>query len=54
LPATLGEIKEVPIPIDPTTGGAFDYRIEDETAVLSSTERKFVYLDTRFEVTVRH
>ena len=52
LPATLGEIKEVPVPLDPATGGPFAYRIEGETAVLSSTEKKIVIPDVQYEITI--
>jgi hypothetical protein len=34
LPATLDEITEVPLPIDPMTGKAFEYKREGETAIL--------------------
>ena len=36
LPATLADIKEVPIPIDPMTGKDFAYKMEDGKAVLSA------------------
>jgi hypothetical protein len=36
LPATLDEIKEVPIPLNPVTGKAFGYRVEGSTAVLDA------------------
>jgi hypothetical protein len=36
LPSTLGEITEVPIPIDPVTGKDFDYTLADGKAVLSA------------------
>jgi hypothetical protein len=36
LPAALADISEVPIPIDPVTGNAFDYEISGDTAVLSA------------------
>jgi len=52
LPATLDEIKEVPVPLDPTTGGPFAYRIEGETAVLNSTAKKIVHLDVQYEITI--
>ncbi len=52
LPATLGEIKEVPVPLDPATGGPFAYRIEGETAVLSSTEKKIIIPDVQYEITI--
>jgi hypothetical protein len=34
LPPSLGEIPEVPIPVNPVTGKAFPYRIEGDVAVL--------------------
>jgi hypothetical protein len=52
LPGKLEEITEVPVPLDPVTGGAFAYRLEGETAVLSSSEKKFIYPDTQFEITI--
>lgn len=36
LPGSLDEVRAVPVPIDPTTGRPFAYRIEGEAAVLSS------------------
>lgn len=36
LPATLGEITKVPIPLDPTTGNEFEYRVDDGNAVIES------------------
>ena len=36
LPATLDEIKEVPIPLNPVTGKAFRYHLEGKTAVLDA------------------
>ena len=36
LPATLDEIKEVPIPLNPATGKAFPYHLEGKTAVLDA------------------
>ncbi len=35
LPASLDDIRDVPIPVDPLTGKAFDYRREGERARLS-------------------
>ena len=35
LPATLAEITEVPVPIDPATGKPFEYKLEGTTATLS-------------------
>ncbi len=52
LPATLGDIKEVPVPLDPTTGGPFVYRLDGEAAVLSSTEKKIVIPDVQYEITI--
>jgi len=36
LPATLDEIKDVPIPLNPVTGKAFGYHLEGKTAVLDA------------------
>jgi hypothetical protein len=36
LPATLDEIKEVPIPLNPVTGKPFGYHLEGQTAVLDA------------------
>ncbi len=36
LPGALGEITEVPIPIDPVTGKEFEYRVEEGKAVLAA------------------
>ena len=36
LPATLDEIKEVPIPLNPMTGKPFPYHLEGKTAVLDA------------------
>lgn len=35
LPGSLDEIKTVPIPVDPATDAAFDYRVENEKATIS-------------------
>jgi hypothetical protein len=36
LPTTLDEIKDVPIPLDPMTDQAFEWKVEGETAVLKA------------------
>ncbi len=36
LPATLADIKEVPLPVCPLTGKSFEYRLEGERALLSA------------------
>jgi len=36
LPTSLNEIKDVPIPIDPTTGHAFEYKLEGGRGILES------------------
>jgi predicted Rdx family selenoprotein len=36
LPQTLKEIVAVPVPLNPITGGAFDYKIEDGKAILEA------------------
>jgi hypothetical protein len=52
LPAKLAEITSVTVPLDPTTGGPFVYRLAGETAVLSSTEKKIVIPDVQYEITI--
>jgi len=51
LPETLEAITEVPIPVDPLMGAAFDYRLEGETAHLKSLAPR-LNPDTRFEITI--
>jgi hypothetical protein len=34
LPASLAQIKEVPMPLNPVTGKPFPYRLENQTAIL--------------------
>lgn len=36
LPATLADVTEVPVPLDPMTGQAFTYRLEDGKAILEA------------------
>ncbi len=43
---------EVPVPLDPATGRAFEYRVDGDTAVLTSAEKGLVIPDTQFEITV--
>jgi hypothetical protein len=38
LPATLADIKEVPLPVCPATGKPFEYRLEGDTAFLSTPD----------------
>jgi hypothetical protein len=38
LPASLADIKEVPLPVCPATGKPFDYRLEGDTALLSTPD----------------
>jgi hypothetical protein len=40
LPDKLEEIGETPVPVNPMTGQAFDYRVEGDTAVLSDSDAK--------------
>jgi hypothetical protein len=53
LPAALDDISEVPVPLDPATSRAFGYRLEGNTAVLTSADRQSVYPDTRIEITIK-
>ena len=52
LPNSLDQITEVPVPRDPATGGPFAYRLEGDTAILTSTQKGLVIPDTQFEITV--
>jgi hypothetical protein len=52
LPAALDQITEVPVPLDPVSGRAFDYRLNGDTAFLTSAEKGIVNPDTQFEITV--
>ena len=36
LPATLSEVKVVPVPTDPGTGRPFEYRLDGNAATVSS------------------
>ena len=37
LPASLDDVTEVPLPVNPFTGKPFEYRLEGKTAVLEAT-----------------
>ena len=39
LPEKLDDIKEVPVPLDPVTGGSFDYKLDGQTATLEGLYR---------------
>jgi hypothetical protein len=57
LPAKLADITEVPIPRDPVTGQAFEYRVEDGKAVLTGPapagERPHGSNSIRYEITLK-
>lgn len=57
LPASLDDIRAVPIPLDPLTGKAFDYRLEGERARLSGLappgEAAQSHNVIRYEITLR-
>lgn len=57
LPATLDDITEVPIPLDPMTGKAFTYRVSGEQATLSAPpppgEQANRYNTLHYELTIR-
>jgi hypothetical protein len=57
LPAALGDIKDVPIPTDPMTGKAFEYKVSGDTATLSAAappgEPAVPYNTLVYEVTLR-
>jgi hypothetical protein len=56
LPAKLGDVTELPVPVDPMTGQAFVYRVEGDTAVLESAAppgKKPRDYGVRYEITFR-
>jgi hypothetical protein len=57
LPASLNEVTEVPLPLDPWTGKAFDYRLNQGKAVLSGPplagEKPGPSNSIRYELTIR-
>ncbi len=54
LPASLADIKQVPVPLDPVTNEPFGYELEDATAVLSGPPADERRPDTalRYEITI--
>jgi hypothetical protein len=56
-PARLEDITEVPIPLDPFTGKAFDYRVEENWATLTGPppagEKADIRTTIRYELTMR-
>jgi hypothetical protein len=57
LPAALGDITQVPIPIDPVTGKAFEYRVSGDRATLSAPpppgETPGAYNTVKYELTLQ-
>jgi hypothetical protein len=57
LPASLNDIKDVPIPVDPQSGKAFEYKVEDNVVTLFAPtppgEAPYVGNTRRFVVTFR-
>jgi hypothetical protein len=53
LPASLDEIKEVPIPLDPMTGKPFAYHLEGATAVLSGPPPQPKQPSLTYRITLR-
>ncbi|MGD9644959.1 MAG: hypothetical protein AB7U73_04550 [Pirellulales bacterium] len=52
LPASLGDVTEVPIPLDPISGESFAYELSGATATLESREQT-PYQHIRYEISVR-
>ena len=53
LPKSLDEIKVVPVPENPATGKVFEYRLDDDTAILELPFRDgFPGTAWRFEITL--
>jgi hypothetical protein len=57
LPASLDDVKDVPIPIDPATGKAFVYQVTGDHATLeappSSAEGRRYFSDLAYEITIK-
>lgn len=53
LPASLSEITEVPVPLDPTSNQPFAYKLDGLTASLRSNTPQATKYDQRYEITVR-
>jgi hypothetical protein len=55
LPASLEEIERIPIPLNPSTNQAYDYRLDEQTAVLDLPfSDGFPGVAWRLEVTLAH
>lgn len=50
LPAALDEIREAPVPADPSTGKPFGWKVDGDVATLSVPEPKWVMLDYRITI----
>jgi hypothetical protein len=50
LPAHLEDITETPVPQNPATGKAFEYRVEQDSAVLSANE---LHVELTYTVKIR-
>jgi hypothetical protein len=57
LPATLSDVKEVPVPVDPVTGKGFDYKVRDGKATLTAPplpgETPSLHNTVHYEITVK-
>ncbi|MBX3414537.1 MAG: hypothetical protein KF708_17755 [Pirellulales bacterium] len=53
LPASLDEIREVPVPLDPVSNEPFIYELKGQTATLRAKSAQATILDQRYEIMVR-
>ena len=50
LPATLADLSPIPVPIDPSTGQPFEYRLEGDRAIVTSPESLGAPFPFRYEI----
>jgi hypothetical protein len=52
LPASLSDVKEVVVPLNPATGEPFEYRLDGQMAVLELPASDGVRIGCRYEITI--
>lgn len=50
LPATLADLSPIPVPVDPSTGQPFEYRLEGDRAIVTSPESLGISHPFRYEI----
>ena len=53
LPASLAAITDLPVPLDPSTGQPFAYRVEGDTAIVSAPSLAAYRFDPRYAIEIR-